>query len=52
MEYYLDKLVPILILGAVGAFLALSGVWKDDPYLDEMLKEIYKKRGRPMVEDK
>jgi len=33
------------------AFLALSGVWKDDPYLDEMLKEIYKQRGRPMIEE-
>jgi excisionase family DNA binding protein len=33
------------------AFLALAGVWKDDPYIDEMLKEIYKKRGRPMTED-
>src|SRR5437867_371398 len=29
------------------AFLALSGIWKDDPYIDEMLKEIYKQRGRP-----
>ena len=34
------------------AFLALSGVWKDDPYLDEMLEEIYKRRGRPMIEEK
>jgi hypothetical protein len=33
------------------AFLALSGVWKDDPYIDEMLKEIYKQRGRPMTEE-
>jgi excisionase family DNA binding protein len=33
------------------ALLALSGAWKDDPYIDEMLKEIYKKRGRPMTED-
>jgi excisionase family DNA binding protein len=34
------------------SFLALSGVWKDDPYVDEMLDEIYKKRGRPMTEEK
>jgi excisionase family DNA binding protein len=33
------------------AWLALVGAWKDDPYLDEMLAEIYKRRGRPMIED-
>ena len=33
------------------AFLALWGCWKDDPDAEEMLKEIYKKRGRPMTED-
>jgi excisionase family DNA binding protein len=33
------------------AVLAMAGSWKDDPYVDEMLKEIYKKRGRPMTED-
>ena len=31
--------------------LQLVGSWKDDPYLEEMLKEIYKRRGRPMTED-
>jgi excisionase family DNA binding protein len=30
---------------------AVIGSWKDDPYLDEMLKEIYRNRGRPMTED-
>lgn len=34
------------------AFLALAGSWKDDPYIDEMLEEIYKQRGRPMLEEK
>jgi excisionase family DNA binding protein len=34
------------------AFLALAGSWKDDPYLDEMLENIYKQRGRPMLEEK
>ena len=29
------------------AMLSRIGSWKDDPYLDEMLKEIFKKRGRP-----
>jgi excisionase family DNA binding protein len=33
------------------AMLSVIGAWKDDPYLDEMLKEIYKNRGRPMTED-
>ena len=28
-----------------------AGSWKDDPDLEEMLKEIYKQRGRPMTED-
>lgn len=27
------------------------GAFKDDPYLEEMVKEIYKRRGRPMTED-
>jgi excisionase family DNA binding protein len=34
------------------ALLALAGCWKDDPYLDEMLEEIYKQRGQPMIEEK
>jgi len=29
----------------------MAGAWKDDPYLEEMLKEIYRKRGRPMTEN-
>src|SRR5689334_6511594 len=31
------------------AVLACIGAWQDDPYLGEMLKEIYKRRGRPMT---
>ena len=34
------------------AFLALAGSWKDDPSLEEMLENIYKLRGRPMLEEK
>src|SRR5438876_1012714 len=30
---------------------AAAGSWKDDPYLDDLLKEIYRKRGRPMIEE-
>ncbi len=33
------------------AWLALAGAWKGDPYVEEELKEIYKRRGRPMTED-
>jgi excisionase family DNA binding protein len=33
------------------AMRSTIGSWKDDPYLEEMLKEIYRKRGRPMTED-
>jgi excisionase family DNA binding protein len=33
------------------AWLELAGVWKDDPYLEDMLKEIYQQRGRSMTED-
>ena len=31
--------------------LGLAGAWKDDPSLNEMLEEIYKRRGRPMTEE-
>ncbi len=33
------------------ALLALAGAWKDDPYVEQELKEIYERRGRPMTED-
>src|SRR5262245_28958343 len=32
------------------AQLAVAGAWKDDPHLEEELKEIYRQRGRPMTE--
>jgi excisionase family DNA binding protein len=31
---------------------ALAGVWKDDETLPQLLRDIYKRRGRPMVEPK
>jgi excisionase family DNA binding protein len=31
--------------------LSQIGALKDDPYLEEMLQEIYKRRGRPMTEE-
>lgn len=33
------------------AQLAVVGSWKDDPYLEGMLEEIYRSRGRPITED-
>src|SRR5947209_13718517 len=33
------------------AQLAVAGAWKDDPYLEEELKEIMKARGRPAEEE-
>jgi excisionase family DNA binding protein len=33
------------------SLLALTGVWKDDPDVEEMLQEIYRQRGRPMTEE-
>jgi hypothetical protein len=33
------------------AMLAMAGAWKDDPYLEDMVEEIYRKRGRPITED-
>ncbi|MCI0458480.1 MAG: helix-turn-helix domain-containing protein, partial [Gemmataceae bacterium] len=38
-------------VGSKEAILSVLGSWKDDPYLDEMLKEIYRQRGRPMTEE-
>jgi excisionase family DNA binding protein len=33
------------------AQLAIVGSWKDDPDLEAMVEEIYRKRGRPITED-
>ncbi|MGC8643427.1 MAG: hypothetical protein ACP5XB_26520 [Isosphaeraceae bacterium] len=33
------------------SLLALTGAWKDDPDAEDILKEIYRQRGRPMTED-
>ncbi len=33
------------------SLLQLAGSWKDDPCLEDMLKEIYRQRGRPMTEE-
>jgi hypothetical protein len=33
------------------AQMAVAGSWKDDPYLEDMVEEIYRRRGRPITED-
>jgi len=33
------------------AWMALAGVWKDDPHREEVLQEIHKQRVRPTTED-
>ncbi len=37
--------------GLNAAMLAFAGAWKDDPHLEDMVEEIYRKRGRPITED-
>jgi excisionase family DNA binding protein len=39
------------VRGSREAVLSTLGSWKDDPYQEELLKGIYKRRGRPMTED-
>jgi excisionase family DNA binding protein len=29
---------------------AFAGIWKDDPFAEEMLEEIHRRRGRPITE--
>jgi excisionase family DNA binding protein len=36
--------------GSKQAIMGLVGQWKDDPTVDDMLREIYRQRGRPMTE--
>ncbi len=33
------------------AILSFAGAWKDDPDLEELVQNIYQRRGRPMTED-
>ena len=30
---------------------AAAGSWKNDPYFDDLLEEVYRRRGRPMIEE-
>jgi excisionase family DNA binding protein len=46
-----DWLKGLSVQSSKDAQMALAGVWKDDPTVPEMLKEIYRQRGRPMTED-
>jgi excisionase family DNA binding protein len=33
------------------ALLALAGVWKDDPDIEEIVREAHRRRGRPLAEN-
>ena len=33
------------------AMLAMAGAWKDDPDLEDVVEDVYRKRGRPITED-
>ncbi|MEX0715517.1 MAG: hypothetical protein WD066_02975 [Planctomycetaceae bacterium] len=33
------------------ALLNMAGAFKDDPFLDEIVREAYRQRGRPITED-
>jgi excisionase family DNA binding protein len=33
------------------ALLAMAGVFKDDPFLEEIVREAYRQRGRPITEE-
>jgi len=33
------------------ALLAMAGAFKNDPFLDEIVRDAYQKRGRPMTEN-
>jgi len=37
-------------LGGPTALLALAGKFADDPFLDQIVEEAYRQRGRPVVE--
>jgi excisionase family DNA binding protein len=37
--------------GSKEAIMSVVGSWKDHEDLDELLKEIYRQRGRPMLEE-
>ncbi len=37
--------------GSREAVLSVAGAWKDDPDLEAMVEEIYRRRGRPITED-
>jgi excisionase family DNA binding protein len=41
---------PLSVAGKE-ALLALAGKFKDDPFLEDIVREAYQKRGRPIPED-
>ena len=48
------RVVPEAVLSARASnqrLLEMAGTWKDDPTIDDLLKGIYERRGRPMIEE-
>lgn len=45
-----DWLRQPVVIPSKEAMLACAGSWKDDPTVQPMLDEIYRRRGRPMVQ--
>jgi excisionase family DNA binding protein len=48
---HVAKVPPANARGAKERVLKLAGVWKDDPTVPALLREIYEARGRPVNEE-
>jgi excisionase family DNA binding protein len=51
IEDWLSTGAPSALQANKEAWLALAGVWKDDPDLEKIVEEAYRRRGRPITED-
>jgi excisionase family DNA binding protein len=45
-----DWLRPTEQVSGKEAFLAFAGAWKDDPDIEEIVRDAHRRRGRPMME--
>jgi excisionase family DNA binding protein len=51
IQDWLSNGAPSALQANKEAWLALAGVWKDDPDLEKIVEEAYRRRGRPITED-
>ena len=51
IQDWLSTGAPSALQANKEAWLALAGVWKDDPDLEKIVEEAYRRRGRPITED-